>query len=412
MSEAQRGAMAEVKRFNIAPQSGGIRSAAGTFLNPSGYADLELTPTQAVLKDGRQLNSRKSKHKSFLGEKAIDFSCSAKLHENTCVQYGTIFEGALGKKWANTTLAINSGGTNSVTVGTISSGVPDPIVKIEYTTGLPDYVPVKTYDATTITWGIQTRKAARTVSAYYNATDRDGECYSQDPAAPTIYFYIEADQGAEPNDLSWTASGFVPTVLELTLPLQDRAGIAITMTGTDFDDSGSASTPDIIEQTDFDEEFLGYVWDVNIQSLGTPAAPTQQPLVAITGCNFAPTWVKNMYSAGRAASAAIPGSAAQGWKQGVHFDAPLVITLDVQNTAWLAALQARTKYQIFLTGYSGQPDDAPSTSVMCVLFREATLEVIASVDTNGIMGHQLTFTIHESLDSTHRSQCDVAFFNA
>jgi hypothetical protein len=34
------------------------------------------------------------------------------------------------------------------------------------------------------------------------------------------------------------------------------------------------------------------------------------------------------------------------------------------------------------------------------------------VDTNGIMGHQLTFMIHESLDSTHHSQCDVAFFNS
>lgn len=411
---AQRGASVEIKRFAFIAEVGGVRGTNGTVTNPTAYSGVSWAPMNQMLTDGRQLGSRKSVFENHIGRKDCEFSFSMKLTENTMAGYGPIFAAALGKTWANVALTLNAG-VNTASTGTISAGVPDPIVKVEYNSGLPDYLPVKSYTGTTITWAITSRIGARTATAYKNALACAGNCYQQDPTADYASFKIECDQGSEPNDMSYQLQGMVPTVLELDLPLQDRAGFNVTMKGCDFDDTGAATTANVIEHTTFAEEFLGWVWDVNIQDLTTPVGATQQPLVALSGCNLAPTWIENVYAAGRAAAAVVQGSPVSGWKQGVHFTQDLVITVDVTVPAWLTAFKAGTKYQIFLTGYSGNPSAAPNARVLCLWFPECILNTRpAEVDVNGIVAHQLSFCVKESLDviAGLRSHCAVAFFNS
>ncbi len=412
---AQRGALVDVKRFAYAPETGGVRGNPGTFVNPTAYSDLAGVAAQEDLPDGRQLGSVKSEFEAHIGMKSASLSFSAKLNENSVTHVGQIIKAALGKQYSQTALVLNAvGNTNAVTK--ITSGVPDPIVKITYTTGRPDYLPVKSLTATDINHAILSRIGARTVNGVFNAketTSPAGACYAKDHTADYLSFKAEVDQGVEPNSNSWQLQGLVPSKCELGFILQDRVGIDVEMTGVDW--SGPAAThANVTDQGAFSKEFLGYVWDCNIQDLGTPVAAVQIPLVAIAGLDFSPTWIPNTYSAGRAANSTLPGSNVNGWKQGIHFTKDLEITVDIIDQAWDTAYQAKTKFQIFLTGYAGQPGEA-DTNVMCIWLPEVVLNAKPEeTEVNGIMGYKLKFKVKHSLDiqAAQQTSCVVAFFNS
>jgi hypothetical protein len=411
---AQRGALTEVRRFAYSPETGGVRGATGTFVTPTAYSDLNAVAIQEELVDGRQLGSVKSEFASHLGGKSATLGFSMKLTENSVTHCGQLIKAALGKQYSQTALTLDTGSTNAITK--ISAGVPDPIIKITYNTGRPDYLPVKTYDATDITHAILSRKGARTVAGVFNAKETStpaGACYAKDHTADYLSFHAEVDQGSEPDSNSWQLQGLVPSKLELAFQTQDRVGFDVEMTGVDW--SGPAAThANVTDQGSFTKEFLGYVWYCNIQDLGTPAAAVQSPVVAIAGLNLAPTWIPNTYSAGRAANSTIPGSNVNGWKQGVHFTQDLEITLDTIDQDWDTARQSKTKYQLLLTGYAGQPGDA-DTNVIVIWFPEVVLNgKPEEVDVNGIVGYKLRFKVQHSLDITaaHQTSCVVAFFNS
>jgi hypothetical protein len=407
---AQRGALVAVKRWAYGEEAS-LAATPAAWIDPHAYSDTVVTADYVMNVDGRQLGARKKNSRSHKGPKVTKFATKMRITEDSNTILGPFIKAALGLQVADSPLVINAGGTNNVTTGTLTSGTPDPVVKITYDSGVPDYLPVKTYNATTITWAIQTRIAARTVSSYKNANQCTGDCYQQDPTANFVSFSIQADQGSEPDAESYLLQGLVPMKLELELPLQDRAGFMLEMEGSDWDGPSYAET-DIEEQPAFSEEFLGYAWDVHIQSLGSPAAPTQQPLVSISGLNLAPTWIKQAYAKGRTSTGTVPGSDIAGWRQGQHFTQPLVITLDIQDTDWVTAFEAETKYLIHMVGYSGDPSDA-ATKVMTITFFEAYLDKKPEpTDVNGVVGHALTFLISESTDTTHQTQCAVAFFNS
>ena len=412
---AQRGALSDVKRFAYAPETAGVRGTAGTFVNPSGYSDLTGLAGQENLPDGRQLGSVKSEFEGHVGMKTASLSFSMKLTENSITHCGQLIKAALGKQYSQTALVLNAAGNTSA-VTKITSGVPDPIVKITYTTGRPDYLPVKSYTATDINHAILSRIAARTVNGVFNAketTSPAGACYAKDHTADYLSFKAEVDQGVEPNSNSWQLQGLVPSKCELAFQLQERVGFDIELTGVDW--SGPAAThANVTDQGSFSKEFLGYVWDCNIQDLATPVAAVQIPLVAVAGFDLAPTWVPNTYSGGRAANSTLLGSNVNGWKQGIHFTKALEITVDTIDQAWDTAYQSRTKFQLLLTGYAGQPGDA-DTNVIVLWCPEVILdEKPEEVDVNGIMGYKLKFKVKHSLDLTaaHQTSCVVALFNS
>ena len=412
---AQRGALVDVRRFMYAPESGGVRGTPGTTVNPSAYSDLAGVAAQEDLPDGRQLGAVKSEFEAHIGMKSATLGFSIKLTENSVTHAGQIIKAALGKQYSQTALVLNAVGNTSA-VTKITSGVPDPIVKITYTTGRPDYVPVKSLTATDINHAILSRIGARTVNGVFNAKETStpaGACYAKDHTADYLSFYAELDQGVEPNSNSWQLQGLVPSKCELGFVQQDRVGFDIEMTGVDW--SGPAAThANVTDQGSFSKEFLGYVWDCNIQDLATPVVPTQIPIVAIAGLDLAPTWVPNTYSQGRAASATLPGSNVNGWKQGIHFTKDLEITVDTIDQAWDTGYQAKTKYQIFLTGYAGQPGQA-DTNVIAIWLPECILNAKPEeTDVNGVVGYKLKFKVKHSLDITAAQQtsCVVAFFNS
>lgn len=409
---AQRGALTSVKRFAFGEEDA-LGGTVSVWLDPNAYSDCAYVADYEMLPDQRQRGTRKANHRSHKGQKITQFNFNFKLTEDTDSIYGVLFKAALGTLNANANLAINSGGTNNATTGTISSGVPDPAVKIEYDSGAPDYLPVKTYNGTTITWAIQNRKASRTISAYKNSTQCSGHSYQQSPSANLVSLGLQCDQGSEPNSESYRMYGLVPQTLELQYSPTDRAGFAVAMEGTDWE-GPSFSETDIEEQPAFNEEFVGWAWDVHIQSLASPSAPVQVPIVAISGLNLCPSWLKNLAAKGRTSSGTIPGSAISNFKQSIHFEAPVVLTIDIQDTAWVTGFEAETPYCVHLVGYSGDPSDSAGTKVITITFFRAILDKkpVPTDVSGGIVGYQLPFIIEESSDTTHQTACAVCFFNS
>jgi len=407
---AQRGTKSDIKRFAYAPESGGVRGSASGWVKPGAFQNLSKNLSTESLEDQRQLTSRKAKFASHIGEKTAEISLSFMLNENIVSDYDDFFECALGTKAANTALAINSGGTNSATVGAISSGVPDPIVKVTYNTGAPDYLPVKTYTGSVITWGIQSNIGARTAASYKNAAQCTGACYYETPGADIISLAAEVDADQEPGSLGWSVQGLVPSSLALNYDLAGRCGFDATLTGVDWAQGSVSNTGSPTNTpTSF---FLGWNWDVSIQSLSSPAALTKQPVVAVSGVELAPEWIPNTYAAGRTSTGTVPGSSKNGWKRGVSFNAPIQITLDTQAASWITDRFSKTAFSLFLTGYDGAPSSSSARAV-CIWFPEVVLTAQPEpTDINGIEGVQLSFQVQESSLTTLQHKCSVAFFNS
>jgi hypothetical protein len=409
----QEGAIASVRRF-VYGEEAGLAGVVSVWIVPNAYQDLAAVADYTQLPDNRQLGKRKAKKHSHKGPKITTFSVNFKLTEDTDAMWGPWFEAALGKVNANANLAINGAGTNTASVGTILSGVPDPVVKTEYNSGPPDYLPVKIYDGTTITWAIQNRKGARTITAYKNTTQCGGHSYQQDPTASLLSFSVQIDQGDEPNAESYLLQGLVPRQLELQFATGDRVGFALAADGSDWD-GPHYDAAEIDDPEEFGEEFIGTVWDVHLQPLDTPSAPVQLRLITITGVNLTPSWIRRTFAKGRTATGTVPGSDIGNWRQNTHFDAPLVLTVDPQDTDpdWVDDYEEGTELCLHLVGYSGDPGDTAGPHVITITFAQVVIDKKPTqVDTNGVLSYQIVCFVEESLDTTHQTQCSVNFFNS
>ncbi len=407
----QSGALTSVKRF-VYGEEDGIGGVVSVWIVPSAYQDLAAVADYTQLPDNRQLGRRKAKKHAHKGPKITQFSVNFKLTEDTDALYGPWFKAALGKRNANANLAANLAGTNNASGGAISSGVPDPVIKVEYSTGAPDYLPVKTRNGAGFVFAIQSRIGARTVTAYKNTTQCGGHSYQQDPTASTVYLAVQLDQGDEPDAESYLLQGLTPRQLELQFATGDRVGFALAADGSDWDGPSYDAT-EVEDPPEFDEEFLGYVWDVHLQAMNPPSAPVQLRLISITGVNLTPSWIRNTYAKGRTPSGAVPGSDISGFRQNTHFDAPLVLTVDTQDTAWVDDFEEETELCLHLVGYSGDPGDAAGVHVITITYFQVVIDKKPTpTDTNGQLGYQLACFVEESLDMTDPTQCSVNFFNS
>lgn len=409
---AQRGALDGVRRIAIAEESGGVRGTPGTWRNPSNYQGLSVALTEGEIPNERQLNSRKETFASFAGERGGTVAFQAMLSENTFGDLGPVFKAALGGERAASSLAINAGGTNNATGGAFSSGTPDPIIKVEYNTGAPDILPVKTVSGGAFVYAIKSAIASRTVTAYKNASQCAGGCFFEDPAADLITHALELDNGAEPDAIAYSVQGAIVEDLSLAFDVGARTGLSVGFRVADWTDADTVSnTADPAEPSDL---FAGWTADLALQSLSTPDFFVALPLVSLSGVQFAPEWIDQRAAKGRTSSGATPGSAITGYKQGVHFAEPIGIGIDIQARARLASRRTGEKFTAFLRLFSGVPG-AVGTRCVAVWFPELVLTSTPSETVvNGVIGQTLSLKVQESsgLTASLKTKCAVAFFNS
>jgi len=410
---AQRGALETVRRMDISKETGGVRGSATGYLNVSAYENVTVMAEQENLPDAGPLDSNKDPRPSQPGPKTCGLNFSFKLTEDTYAQYGALFEAALGSEVAASSLTANLGGTQNATTGTISAGTPSPWVKVTYDSGVPDYLPVQAYNATTITYAIQSRIGARAVTDIQNPSECSGGCFQQEEAADLISLRAEVDRASEPDALSYLLQGMVPTRLALNMPLNERATFEVELMGCDW--SGpSYSTSNVGDMPDWSDEFNGWNVELSIYDPSTPAAFSNEGLVAIENLNLAPTWTPNERAIGRTSTGTVPGPAVNGVRQGVHFSEDLLITFDTIDTDWFTRRGAGTVIGIAIVIYNKAAGATPDKA-FCVNLPACVVNALpVETPVNGVMGHQAPLKVRKStvIASAHRSKCAVAFFNS
>jgi len=284
---------------------------------------------------------------------------------------------------------------------------------VTYDSGVPDYLPVQAYNATTITSAIQSRIGARAVTDIQNPSECSGGCFQQEEAADLISLRAEVDRASEPDALSYLLQGMVPTRLALNMPLNERATFEVELMGCDW--SGpSYSTSNVGDMPDWSDEFNGWNVELSIYDPSTPAAHSNEGLVAIENLNLAPTWTPNERAIGRTSSGTVPGSAVNGWRQGVHFSEDLLITFDIIDTDWFTRRGAGTVIGIAIVIYNKAAGATPDKA-FCINLPACVVNALpVETPVNGVMGHQAPLKVRKStvIASAHRSKCAVAFFNA
>lgn len=415
MGLTDQGALTQVQRWNHAVEATTVRGTPGAFTNGRHYAETTRKFGRNKRANNTQMNSRRATYGSRPGSKYANLDTKLIATEYLYADYKDILATVLGKELSASTLVL-SGGTGTVNGCTLTSGVPDPVVRVGLSNGLFYIVSVKSFNVGTkaIVWGYTLPPlGGATITSVTNANQRAGGCFVESLDPPSS-FCVESDQGDEPDQVGVRTKGCIPE-LSLSFDMAKHLEFALKWTGVDWDDPETAPPTELADPVnDGAADFSSWQCDVLFQSITTPALPNQQTISTLA-VKLSPAWLMLDGTASRLSTGANPGSPTFNIKRGAPFEELLQMGMRLANKAWITSRSAGDKGQLLFTWYDGDPGQT-GTRAIALHFRETELDDDPEEgDNGGVMGHGLQFKIYDPIDAdavvTLKTRCSLHIFN-
>lgn len=394
-----QGALREVYRFGFLAETG-LRGTGGlgAVVNPKGYENVTCRFGRAKREDKRQMNSRRATYRTRPGEKSFELRGKLQVNENFYADWKGPLASCLGKELAASTLVL-SGGTGTVNGATLTSGTPDPIVRVGLSNGLFYIVPLKSFNSGTgaIVWGYTLPAlGGATITSVQNANQRAGGCFIETLDAPTT-FTVEVDQGAEPDQVPCIGQGCIPE-MSVDFKTEDgegRLGVDFGFTGVDWNQTQGANVADPGLWT---QDFVPYFVDVAVQSITTPALLTQR-LAVEASFKLSPEWRMMRAAQSRLSTGANPGSAVYNIKRAAPLLEDIELSLGISAAAEVTARTNHgTSNMVYLCFYDGDPS-ATGTRALAFHWRETHRnDDPETADVGGINGQKIRMKSEDPTD--------------
>lgn len=416
MALEDQGALTDVQSWAFAPEADAVRGTPGTWVNGRGYAESTRRFGRSKRVNNTQKNSRRATYASKPGQKFFELNTKIICTEYVYADYADVFASALGEELDAETLVLN-GGTGTVNGATLTSGVPDPVVRVGLSNGLFRIVPLKSYNSGTgaVVWGYTLPAlGGATITSVQNANQRAGGAFIESLAPPTA-FAVESSQGeGEPsgNQVPATGQGCMPNLSLEFSDMEMHLEFTLQWQGCDWFISPAPSN---IEDpvNNWTSDFTVQACDVLFQSITTPAAPEYQHISSLN-MKLSPEWLPLPGTLSRLSTGANPGSAIFNYKRGAPFEELIELGMRLVDPDWLAARTAETHGMLMFTFYDGDPG-ATGTRAIAILFRDVCLDDDPTEEDNGgVMSNKLVFKVEDPIDAdaigTLKTRCSIHFF--
>lgn len=416
MALTDQGALSDVQLMAFAPEASAVRGTPGTYVNGRGYAELKRRYGRTKRVNNTQKNTRRATYASRPGQKYFELSGKVIVTEYFYTDWKGPVASNLGKELSASTLVL-TGGTGTINGCTLTSGVPDPIVRVGLSNGLFYIVPVKSYNSGTgaVVWGFTLPAlGGATITSVTNANQRSGGCFVESLDPPTA-FAVESSQGTgEPsgNQRPCTGQGCVPDISLNFSDMNKHLEFDLTWRGIDwFNSPAPSNLADPSGQ--WSSDFTVQQCDVLFQSITTPAVADYQNVSSLK-IKFGSEWIFLGGTVSRLSTGANPGSATFNIKRGTPFMELIEMGMRLVDPDWLAARTAKTHGMLMFTFYDGDPGQT-GTRAISILFRDATLDDDPTEDDNaGVTADGLQFKIEDPIDAdatgTLKTRCAIAVF--
>jgi hypothetical protein len=413
MPLTDQGALTQVKRWNHAVEASAVRGTPGGFTNGRHSAEGARKFGRNKRANNTQMGSRRQTYGSKPGQKTFSLDTRLIATEYLYTDYKDILATVFGKELAASTLVMTAA-SGTINGCTITSGIPDPVVRVGLSNGLFYIVPVKSFVAPNLVFGYTLPAlGGATITSVTNANQRAGGCFVESLDAPSS-FCVESDQGGEPNQVGVRAKGCIPT-MSLGFDMAKHLEFILNWLGIDWDDptiSPPSQLADPVNNATAD--FCAAQCDVLFQSITTPVVAAQQQ-VSTLDIKLSPTWLMLDATQSRLSSGANPGSAIFNIKRSAPFEELIKMGMRLADKAWITSRSAGTIGQLMFTWYDGDPGQT-GTRAIALHFRNAKLDDDpAEGDNGGIMGHNLDFKVEDPIDAdaigTLKTRASLHIFN-
>lgn len=420
MALTEQGALVDVQLHNHAPEDAALRGTPGTYINVRGTAEAKRRFGRLKRANNTQKNSRRATYASRPGEKFFELRFKLILCETTYTDFKDVFASGLGKELAASPLVM-TGGTGTVNGVTITSGVPDPVVRVGLSNGLFYIVPVKSFVAPDLVFGYTLPAlGGATITSVQNANQRSGGCFCESLDPPTS-FAVESSQGDnEPsgNQVAVTGQGCLPDISLEFSEMNEHLEFDVRLAGVDwFTDPAPGDLADPANA--YSQDFTVQQCDVLFQSITTPALQDFQIVSSVSGIKLSPIWNVLKGTRSRLSSGANPGSSAFNVKRTAFMTQEELISIGFRlaDPEWIDKRTDKEHGMLLFVWYDGDPGQT-GTRAISLLYRDATLDDDPAEDDNGgISAHTLPFKIEDPVDSdaltytTLRSRCVLSLWN-
>lgn len=415
MALADEGALTDVQVHNFAPESSAVRGTPGSWKNGRGYAESKRRFGRNKRVNNTQMNGRRATYASKPGQKFFELACKIIATEYLYADWSAVFASGLGKELTVSVLVL-TGGTGTINGCTLTSGVPDPVVRVGLSNGLFYIVPVKSYNSGTgaVVWGYTLPAlGGATITSVQNANQRAGGCIVESLDPPTS-FAVESSQGSEPaaNQRPMTGQGCVPNLSLEFSDMEKHLEFDLMWRGCDwFLSPAPSNLSDPVN--DWSSDFTVQQCDILFQSITTPTTADYQHVSSLK-MQLSSEFKELTATQSRLSTGANPGSAVFNVKRG----APMVEDIEIGNRLidpdWLTARTAETHGMLSFTWYDGDPG-ATGTRAICILFRNACLDDDPQEgDNGGISADSTFFKVEDPLDADAignlKTRCSIHFF--
>jgi hypothetical protein len=381
------GAWSKLRRLALS-QEDTIYTTDGAWTQLRGLEGAEVQTLEDVLSDDRHKTARKRNYAPHLGEKSAVCNFRIPWHDAIVTDASPLYESAFGFKSTSSLTFNAAGSTDGVIVK--SAGTHDPIV---FATATSIYArPVKSVSSNDATLAIKLPGAA---TAATNADATGGACYYYDPTAATKYIQLEADRAGESDSLPYILKGGYVTSMTLEVDLSGRMG---TTFGCQFHSWTQDTASNVSNASALSGHFLGLAGEAFLQSAASPAVGTQLDVARISVdlvCERIPR------RAMRAPGGTVPDSSVSGVYSGSFAVGGVKITYTKISSTPLTDFLARTAKWGFFTWHMGRPGASTTKDIVALsLPRLVPAGKPVEVEIDGIVGHEVDYTIEEDLDLT------------
>lgn len=413
MPLTDQGALTLVKRWNHAVEASVVRGAPGAFTNGRHYGETARKFGRTKRVNNTQMGSRRQTYGSRPGQKNFTLDTRLIATEYLYADYKEVFATVFGKELAASPLVM-TGASGTVNGCAITSGIPDPVVRVGLSNGLFFIVPVKSFVAPNLVFGYTLPAlGGATITSVQNANQRAGGCFVESLDPPSS-FVVESDQGDEPNSVGVRAKGCIPT-MSLGFDMAKHLEFILGWMGVDWDDPTTAPPTELDDAVNnATSDFCAAQCDVLFQSITVPALADQQ-LVSSLDVKLSPAWSMLDATISRLSTGANPGSAVFNIKRTAPFEELIKMGMRLANKAWITKRSAHEKGQLMYTWYDGDPGQT-GTRAIALHFREVELDDDpVEGDNGGITNHSLDFKVYDPTDadaiSTLKTRASLHIFN-
>jgi hypothetical protein len=408
-----QGALTLVKRWNHAVEAAALRGAPGAFTNGRHSAEGARKFGRNKRVNNTQMSSRRETYGSKPGAKTFTLDTRLIATEYLYTDYKDIFATVFGKEIAVSPLVM-TGASGTINGCAITSGIPDPVVRVGLSNGLFYIVPVKSFVAPNLVFGYTLPAlGGATITSVQNANQRAGGCFVESLDPPSS-FCVESDQGGEPNQVGVRAKGCIPN-MSLGFDMAKHLEFVLGWLGVDWDDPTTSPPSQLADPVNnATADFCAAQCDVLFQSITVPDLATQQQ-VSTLDIKLSPVWSLLDATTSRLSTGANPGSPIFNIKRTAPFEELIKMGMRLSDKAWITKRSAHEKGQLMYTWYDGDPGQT-GTRAIALHFREAELDDDPTEgDGAGIMGHGLEFKVLDPLDAdaigTLKTRASLHIFN-